>query len=305
MRPHRSATFHALLHPSGVQGVIKGIGLALSAVALLSCSQRVANNPSLIAVTPDWGKVTWESRYDNAKVAHIQLNAKSLLPGQLAVVKEVDATFRPMQGQEMVLDGGGKYGGYVFDNWDQLVEQLEALVGGITITQTAFYPENSLSQSFALTPDEQKELQQQAGALSLKITCELYQLKLKAKIPLSVPISVKNGSELIQYAPTGDTARLEVSRTGPVDPNDQRPGRTLVFLLVDPDNHTATLLQEVAPDGFFNPGRDKTQLNLVYQLGVTPSKTPIDHEILYLFDPVVGDAAEAKVTDPDFKMQWP
>jgi hypothetical protein len=281
----------------------------LSAMILLNSSQCIASDTPQITVAPDWDKVTWESRYDNAKVLHIQLNAKSLLPDQLAAVTEVDATFRPSQGQEMVLDGGLKYGGYVFDNWDQLVKRLEALVGGISITQTAFYPENSLSQSFALTPDEQNKLLHQKGVLTLKVTCELWQLKLKVKIPLNAPSSIKSGSELFQFAPTGDTARLEVSRTGPIDPNDHRPSRTLVFLLVDPDNHTATLLQEVAPNGFFTPGRDPTKppttLNLVYQLGVTPGKTPIDHEILYIFDTVLGDTTEATVSDPNFEMQWP
>jgi hypothetical protein len=223
--------------------------------------------------------------------------------------QQCKATFTPPQGQAMALEGGLKYGGYVFDNWDQLVKRLEALVDGISITQTAFYPENSLSQSFALTPDEQKKLLHQKGVLTLRVTCELWDLKLKAKIPLNAPASIKSGSELFQFAPTGDTARVEVSRTGPIDPNDHRPSRTIVFLLVDPDNHKANLLQEVAPNGFFAPGRDPTKppttYNLVYQLGVAPSKTPLDHEILYIFDTVLGETARTTVSDPNFDMQWP
>jgi len=284
-------------------------------VSLATCwvfGSATADTPSpvkgQIVCTPDWSTVTWETRYDQAKLAHIQLNAKSALPGQLAAITKVVATFKPSQGQEVILNGGWEHG-YVFDNWDQLLKQLETLVSGISITQTAFNPENSHWQVFALSPDQQKGFLHQKGVLDLKVTCELWQLKLMAKIPLNAPISIKNGPELIQFAPTGDTARLEVSRTGPVDPHDTRPSRTLVFLLVDPDNHTGTLLQEVAPDGFFTPGRDPTklptQLNLVYQLGVVPTKTPLDRQILYIFDPVLGNTAEATASDPNFDMQWP
>ena len=279
------------------------ICLALSAMVLLSWAQCASGDTPRIAFAPDWGGVTWETRYDQAKLAHVLLVPAGGAQDQLPVVTKIEASFKPAQGVEMPLEGGG--GSYVFDNWTQLVKLLEALVGGITISQTAFYPDSSHPQIFAISAAQQNELRGKSGTLTLKVACELYRLKLKAKIPLNAPITIKNGTELIQYAPTGDTARLAVSRTGTLDPTDKRPARVLVFLLVDPDNHTATLLQEVAPNGFFMPGRDPTKLNLVYQLGVVPGKTPLDHEILYLFDPVVGDTTQTTVSDPNFKMQWP
>ena len=103
----------------------------------------------------------------------------------------------------------------------------------------------------------------------------------------------------------GNKTRLDLSRKGNIDPADKRAGRVLVYLLVNPDDHTASLLQGVAPNGFFNPGRDPSKLDVIDHLGVVPDETPLNHKILYVFDPVIGGTTEVTLKDSEFTMQWP
>ena len=90
----------------------------------------------------------------------------------------------------------------------------------------------------------------------------------------------------------GNRERLDISRKGTIDPADKRPGRTLVYVLVNPEDHTAIILQNAAPNGFFDRKRDPTRIDVVDHLGIVPDKTPLNHKILYVFDPLVGDSTE-------------
>lgn len=321
------------------------VSLAVLALSLLS---SLAKDAPAVQCDPDWKGVTWETRYDQAKLARVRLNPKSGVPGQLAVIKGQEVTFTPANGQKVTLEGGWLYGGYVFDNWDQMLKILEDSVGGISIKQPAF-TQNSNHQIFALSPEQQKALQSQKGTLVVKVFCEMYQLRLRAKFSLDAPKPVQDGSILYQVVsvPTADKmvtaatpapavpadarsggevvylngkrvtqaevlaikagngAILNLSRKGTIDPADQRPGRTLVYLLVNPEDHTGKLLQGVAPNGFFDRRRDPSKMDVVDHLGIDPDQMPLDHKILYVFDPLVGDATETTVKDLEFVMRWP
>ena len=295
----------------------------------------LASDTPQVKCTPDWSKVTWETRYDQAQLAHVRLRSESLLSGQLAVATQQEATFTPSKGQDVTLTGGWMNGGYVFDSWDQLLKLLENSVGGISIKQPAF-TQNSNRQIFALSPDQQKALHSQKGILTLKVSFEMYKLILRAKLSLDAPTPVQNGGILYQVVPTGtiptykspsdmatyvngklvseeqaiatlsgNKPTLDVSRKGAIDPIDKRPGRELVYLLVNPDDHTAVILQTVAPNGFFDPRRDPSRLDVVDHLGIVPDKTPLKRKILYVFDPLVGDTTAVTLKDSEFMMQWP
>jgi len=318
--------------------------VSLSVLVLLL--RGLAEDTPLVQCTPDWMGVTWETRYDQAKLARVRLNPKSSSTGQLAVIKRQKVTFTPENGQEVSLTGGWENGGYVFDNWDELLNLLENSVGGISIKQSAF-TQNSNQQIFALPPDQQKTLHSQKGVLTLRVTFEMYKLNLRAKFSLDAPTPVQSGGVLYQVLPTasktgvnasppatdptdqgpggdvtylngkrvskaealatlsGHWPTLDVSRKGSVDPTDQRPGRTLVYLLVNPEDHTASILQEVAPNGFFDRRRDPSRIDVIDHLGIAPDKTPLNHKILYVFDPLVGESTEVTLRDSEFTMHWP
>jgi hypothetical protein len=321
------------------------VSLAMLVLSLLS---SLANETPAVQCDPDWKGVTWETRYDQAKLARVRLSLKSGVPGQLAVIKGQEVTFTPANGQEVTLEGGWSYGGYVFDNWDPLLKILEDSVGGISIKQPAF-TQNSNHQIFALSPGQQKALQSQKGTLVVKVICEMYQLHLRAKFSLDAPKPVQDGGILYQVVsvPTanktgtaatpapaapadtrsdgemiylngkrvtqaealamkaGNGAILNLSRKGTIDPTDQRPDRMLVYLLVNPEDHTGKLLQGVAPNGFFDRKRDPSKMDVVDHLGIDPDQMPLNHKILYVFDPLVGDTTETTVKDLEFVMHWP
>ena len=90
-----------------------------------------------------------------------------------------------------------------------------------------------------------------------------------------------------------------------IDPADKRPGRKLVYVLVNPENHTGTILEEFAPNGYVDPRRDRSRLDVVDHLGIVPDKTPLARKILYVFDPLVGDTTEVALKNSEFTMQWP
>ena len=322
----------------------KRIVVSLSLLTLLWSG--LADETQIVQCNPDWTQVTWETRYDQAKLARIRLNPKSLLPGQLAVIKQQEVTFTPTNGQEVTLDGGWKYGGYVFDSWDELLILLEHSVGGITIKQTPF-TQNSNRQIFALSPGQQKILHSQKGILVLRVVCEMYKLNMISKFSLDAPTPVQGGGIIYQVVPaatktaggasqptidptdrhptgevtylngklvskaeaiatlSGERATLDFSRKGSIDATDKRPGRALVYLLVNPEDHTANILQAVAPNGFFDPRRDPSKIDVIDHLGIPPDKTPLNHKILYVFDPLDEESTEVTLKNDEFMMHWP
>lgn len=315
--------------------VAKIIVLLASMLSILGSSIVLAGGPPQVKCTPDWDHVTWEIRYDQAQLARLRLRSESLVPGQLAVATQQEVAFTPSKGQEVSLPGGWMNGGYVFDEWDELLKLLENSVGGISIKQPAF-TQNANRQIFALTPDQQKALHSQKGILDLKVSFLMYKLILRAKFSLDAPAPVENGGITYQVVPagtlpayknsngmvtylngkpvsdaeavktlSGNNPTIDVSRKGTLDPADKLAGRALVYLLVNPDDHTAMILQPVAPNGFFDPRRDPSRLDVVDHLGIVPDKTPLKRKILYIFDPKAGETTVVKLNNPEFIMQWP
>jgi len=145
----------------------------VSFCALIQILSALAGDAPAARCDPDWADVTWETRYDGAKLARVRLHPKSLLPGQLAVIKTQEVTFTPSGGEGVPLEGGWIYGGYVFDSWDELLKLLENSVGGISIQQPAF-TQNSNHQIFALSADQQNALHFKKGVLGLKVTLDVH-----------------------------------------------------------------------------------------------------------------------------------
>jgi len=46
-------------------------------------------------------------------------------------------------------------------------------------------------------------------------------------------------------------------------------------------------------------------MDVVDHLGIDPDQMPLNHKILYVFDPLVGDTTETTVKDLEFVMHWP
>jgi len=264
----------------------------------------------------DWQKnVTW--REDDPMVALAPLRPVVIDGKTVPAIGTIKAQFQPKNGEMEVLSPLGNAKSWGDENQFDTVKYIQKDLPGITVNPGhGPQPFQGPFELFTMDSVVGEKLKNETGTLTLTISGQMESLVRKAVIPIHGAATAQLREELIRIHSDHQTTS-GILGFGPRAQEDKPvlvvwdisysrtpsfPMPIIVYLLVDPETHTGTLLQRDNGNAYSFSNGLSSRLNSKENLVLT-GKEPLDRMVLYIYEVTRSEYFNSTLTAEEFTMK--
>jgi hypothetical protein len=259
-----------------------------------------------VEFSPDWQKtISWG--HGSSTEAMARLAPISAAPGTQTIIEGITSTFQLPDGKSMELPSGIPFSS-MFPFQAKPLELLrESLTGSSVLWPGHDHDFLMPVPLFSLDLNLKQQLQGKMGTLVLKITRQTMTLEQTTKIPLAQPGFIgRFPGGFIRVCPPDpkenkENKELTVWKIA-LKKNINEDSRNTIYVLVDSQNHTGTVLNQGGSSfssGSSNGGFQLVDSEISLNLNGTES---LDRMVLYIFEFTSSADFATTLTVPDFTM---